>query len=138
MRKLAACNSPSQLLTRAESRPPRRRTWICRQCDASVRPAHRGDTKDPRPGGRADWLAVDRFIGRLEDQLIEREIEPPAKFESGLPDRSRMREAEALVKRDAAAIRKVDATDHYVILLAPCRVNQTLHECESDAFSPVI
>src|SRR5208282_579166 len=88
--------------------------------------------------GRMGRLAIDRFIGRLENQLIKREIKPLAEFESRMPDRARVRETESLVKRNAAAIRKVDSPDHDVILLAPCGIDQMLHECETDTFSAVI
>ncbi len=83
-------------------------------------------------------LTIDRFIRSLENQLIEREIEPTAELESGVPDCACVRETELFVKCDAATIGEVYRSNHYVILLISSGIDQLPHERKPDAFASVV
>lgn len=53
---------------------------------------------------------------RVENALIEREIEPVAKLETRVTDGSRVLEAQTEVERDAGGITRVDASHHHVLV----------------------
>src|SRR5580704_480485 len=53
-------------------------------------------------------------------------------------DRAGMKKSQLLMKRDAAAIGKVDAANHHVILLLLRGLDQFAHERQTDAFAAMI
>jgi hypothetical protein len=73
-------------------------------------------------------LTVDRVSWCGEYQLVEAEVEPLAKFESGLVEGAGVGEAEFLVEGDAGGVGHVDRADHGVIFLGLGSGDELLEE----------
>src|SRR5580765_220928 len=73
------------------------------------------------PGGislsRCSKSPFNRIMRCGQDQLIKYEIQPAAKFETGLPNGAAMHKSETLVKTDAYRVGGVDRSDENVITL---------------------
>lgn len=83
-------------------------------------------------------LAVNRMSRGLEHQLVETKIQPCAKFECGVPDRSSMHKSKLFVQGNTGRVGDVDAANHDVILLFFSRFNQLSHERYANAFAAMV
>jgi len=82
--------------------------------------------------------AVNWRMGRLKNALIERQIEPAAKLEARLPDRSGVAESKLLMEGDAGAICFIDAANHDVVLLRDGLFDELPHERLRQALAAMV
>src|SRR5688572_27176751 len=81
---------------------------------------------------------VNGLRGRLENQLVEIEVQPAAELEPGLFDASAEFEAESCVQSDADGVLCIDAADQGVVLLLPGPLDDRRQQGLSDAATAAI
>ena len=83
-------------------------------------------------------LAVHRIYRGFKEELPEPEIQPAAKLEPRLSDRSSMSEAELFMHCDAARVGYVNPADHAMVVLLLGGGDELLHECKADTLASMI
>src|SRR5690242_192174 len=80
-------------------------------------------------------LSVHRRGRCLQDQLVERQVEPASELESRLLHDAAGSEAQALVQFDAHGVGGIYATHHDVVLLLLRRLDHGLEQATSDSLA---